>query len=209
MFSPPKLSRDGLEKFKAEDMIIAIKDIQKTTQNITVRQNRGQSFNKESERLEGRLFDLLHSWFRHPFRMSRDKVCLMTVNEIKPRDLLRSEARHRCWPFCSQTPTTEDVVRFFAAFPKYMEGRGTHGKPAWSVMKNAQMQLNRLLIFHHEDYNATKRGQVRIDAAIATLLKDGIITRDPVREKQWITCQTIKNLVTTVLIDALNNDTKC
>jgi hypothetical protein len=80
-----------------------------------------------------------------------------------------------------------------------MKGRGTDGKPAWSVMKNAQKHLDRALSFYYEDYSATKRGQMRIDAAILTLLNDGIITRDPVREKQWINCQMVKNLVTAVL----------
>jgi hypothetical protein len=104
---------------------------------------------------------------------------------------------------CSKTPTTEDVVRFFAALPKHINGRGTNGKPAWSMIKNAQKHLDRALSFHHEDYSATKRGQMRIDAAILTLLNDSIITRDPVCEKQWINCQMVKNLVTAVIINAV------
>jgi hypothetical protein len=86
MFLPPKLSHDGLEKSEAEDMITAIQDIQKSTKDIEIRQNRGQSFDRASERLkeaEDQLFNLLHSWFRRPYRKPRDdKVPLMTVNEL-------------------------------------------------------------------------------------------------------------------------------
>ena len=76
------------------------------------------------------------------------------------------------------------------------------------MIKNAEMQLDRALTFHYADYKLSRHDALRLDATIQKLLIDGEITRDPVREKQWLTCQIIKKLVTAVLIDAVENGTK-
>lgn len=47
-----------------------------------------------------------------------------------------------------------------------------------------------------------------MDATIKKLLDDGAITRDPVREVQWLTSQIIKHLVSVTFLDAIDNGTQ-
>lgn len=79
-------------------------------------------------------------------------------------------------------PTSEDMVRFIAALPHHLKGRGADCKPALSVIKNAQMHLDRALAFHYECFKLSRTGALRIEATIQHLLNDGKITRDLVPE---------------------------
>ncbi|KAF3001992.1 hypothetical protein E8E13_008011 [Curvularia kusanoi] len=87
----------------------------------------------------------------------------------------------------NKTPTPEDVIRFISRLPSHLQSRRKDVKMAWTVIKNAEMQLDRALAFHHADYLLTRRDALRIDAAIQKMLNDGEITRDLMREKQWLT----------------------
>lgn len=70
------------------------------------------------------------------------------------------------------------------------------------------MQLDRALAFHYPDYKLSRHAALRIDVTIQKLLDDGQITKDPVREKQWLTCQIVKKLATAVMSDAVQQGTQ-
>jgi hypothetical protein len=108
----------------------------------------------------------------------------------------------------SKTPTGEDVIRFISRLPSHLQSRHSDGKIAWTMIKNARMQLDRALTFHYSDYKLSRHVALRIDATIQKLLDDGQITKDPVREKQWLTCQIVKKLATAVISDAVQQGTR-
>lgn len=99
-------------------------------------------------------------------------------------------------------------MRFISRLPTHLESRHSDGKIAWTLIKNALVQLDRSLSFHYADYNLSRHGRLRIEATIQKLLDDGQITQDPVREKQWLTCQVVKKLATAVVSDAVQNGTR-
>jgi hypothetical protein len=100
-------------------------------------------------------------------------------------------------------------VRFIARIPSHLQSRHSDGKIGYSVIQNAHTALERSLAFHYADWKLSRHDVLRIGATIQQLLNDGLITKDPVREKQWLTCQVVKKLVTAVLMDAIQNGTKC
>lgn len=67
---------------------------------------------------------------------------------------------------------------------------------AWTVIVNAEKHLKRTLVFNYDGYrlSCVRSGAFRMEAMIQTLLNRGELTRDPIREKQWLTCQIIKKL---------------
>lgn len=105
-------------------------------------------------------------------------------------------------------PTSEDVVRFIDCLPSHLQSRHADGKIGFSVIKNAELQLDRALTFEYPDWSLARRDGYRIDATIQGLLDRGEITKDPAREKQWITYEIIHKLATAVLSDAVQNGTK-
>jgi hypothetical protein len=76
------------------------------------------------------------------------------------------------------------------------------------MINNALYQLDRALAFHYPDYKLSRHASLRIEATIQKLLDDGQITKDPVREKLWLTCQIVKRLATAVVSDAVQHGTK-
>jgi hypothetical protein len=100
------------------------------------------------------------------------------------------------------------VIRFINRLPNHLQSRHSDGKIGWNVIQDARRHLDRALAFHYPDYNLSRNATLRIDATIQTLLDDGQLTKDPVREKQWLTCQIVKKLATAVLSDAVQQGTK-
>jgi hypothetical protein len=58
-------------------------------------------------------------------------------------------------------------------------------------------------VFEYPDFKLLATAKMRISALIATFEKEGKITRDPMREKQWIGSCIIQRAVTAFLRDAL------
>jgi len=64
------------------------------------------------------------------------------------------------------------------------------------------------LTFQYENFSLSNRDKLRIEATIQTLLKEGHITKDPVKEALWLSCQMVKRMATAVFSDAILNGTK-
>jgi hypothetical protein len=88
------------------------------------------------------------------------------------------------------------VIRFISLLPKHLQSKHSDGKVAWAVIVNAEEQLKRALVFNYDGYrlSCVRSDAFRIEAMIQPLLNRGELTRDPIREKQWLTCQIIKKL---------------
>ncbi len=108
----------------------------------------------------------------------------------------------------STTPTGEDIVRFLAQLPSHLQSHHDDGKISWTVIKQAAHLVERALTFHHEDFNLSKRGSMRIDAIVQQLLNDGHLTKDPIREALWLSSQMVKRMAMAVFSDAMLNGTK-
>ena len=112
-------------------------------------------------------------------------------------------------PFlASATPTGDDIARFLSQLPSHLQSRHDDGKIAWTVIKNAEVQLERGLTFNYEGFSLSRREAIRLDATIQQLLDDGEITKDPARESLWLTCQLVKRMIKVVFSDAIVNGTK-
>lgn len=100
------------------------------------------------------------------------------------------------------------MARFISRLPSHLESRHQDGKIAWTVIRDAEKQLNRSLAFHYPNYKLSRHETLRIGAVVQKLLDEGKITRDPVRERQWLTSEIMKKLVTAVIVNAVHNGTK-
>lgn len=76
------------------------------------------------------------------------------------------------------------------------------------MIKNAERSLNKSFTFKYPDWELTSRDAVRIDSVIQQLLNDNRITKDPIRERQWIQSQIITKLATAAFTEALQRGTK-
>ncbi|KAF7189366.1 hypothetical protein HII31_09344 [Pseudocercospora fuligena] len=133
-----------------------------------------------------------------------------TISRSYWHELFKSFAQHTLHigdrPFA--TPTGEDIARFIAQLPDHLQSRHDDGKTAWTLIKSAEVSLDRSLSFHFPDFKLSKHEALRIDATIQKLIDDGKVTKDLVREKQWLTCQVMKRMITVIFEDAINNGTK-
>jgi hypothetical protein len=105
-------------------------------------------------------------------------------------------------------PTVDDIVQFICCLPNHLQSRHSDGKISWSVVVRAEAELRRALTFEYPDWSISRNGRLQIDAAIQKLLDTDQITKDPAREKQWITCVIIHKLATAVLSDVVQQGTK-
>ena len=86
------------------------------------------------------------------------------------------------------------MIRFISLLPKHLQSKHSDGKVVRTVIRDAEKHLERALVFNFDDYRMSDREAFRIEAMIKTLLNRGEITRDPIREKQWLNCQIIEKL---------------
>lgn len=67
------------------------------------------------------------------------------------------------------------------------------------LIKWAQFQFSTSKLITHD--------AVRIKPLLKNFLRDGKLTREPARQKQWVGCVLIRIMVTSVLNDAMSNGT--
>ena len=67
--------------------------------------------------------------------------------------------------------------------------------------------LEGALTFRYKDFQLTKRDRTRQRSVLAQLKNEGLITKDPVREKLWIGIQTAIPIVKALVSDALDQGT--
>jgi hypothetical protein len=101
-----------------------------------------------------------------------------------------------------------DIIRFIECLPNHLQSRHSDGKISWSVIRRAVTEVRRALELEYPDWSINRNGRLQIDAVIQELLDTDQITKDPAREKQWITCVMIHKLATAVLSDAVQQGTK-
>ena len=68
--------------------------------------------------------------------------------------------------------------------------------------------LEQCLKFHHRDFTLTRHDATRINAVFQSLLDGGKVTKDPVRERLFLTSRIMERLNTALLTDAIVNGTR-
>jgi len=105
-------------------------------------------------------------------------------------------------------PTGAQIERFFTSMPSKVRTPSSTGVPSISWIKHGVMALIQGLIFKHESFKLSPHQSIRISTAIDKLLKNGEITAEPMRIKQWVTAILVLRLANFWLINALTNGTK-
>lgn len=96
-----------------------------------------------------------------------------------------------------------------AQLPGHIQARRRDGVPAWMTIKTAEYAVEVGLQFHYPSFTMSTSQARRLDVLIQTMLDEGKITKDPFREKQWLTCEIMKRMTAAVLANAIDHGTKC
>jgi hypothetical protein len=79
--------------------------------------------------------------------------------------------------------------------------------PSYDWLKGGFRHLLLALVFHHPKFTLTRHESARISSTIQQLLKGGLLTRDPSRERQWIGAFILRKITTAMVNHALNQGT--
>jgi hypothetical protein len=107
-----------------------------------------------------------------------------------------------------QNPTGQDIERFLIAMVDVTKLR-YHNSTAlsYSWMFQGTAHVVKSCVFEYPDFKLLASAKSRISALFATFLKEGRITKDLMRKKQWIGSFIIQRIVTTLLRDAIIHGT--
>ncbi|KAL9032599.1 MAG: hypothetical protein Q9180_006411 [Flavoplaca navasiana] len=109
----------------------------------------------------------------------------------------------------TEPPVAEDLCRFLLAAPEFLTSMRTSGQFSHQYFKNAMVSLLETLSFRfgQDRFNLDKRARLQIENTFSTLRKKGALTKEPMREKKWISDLATFRLVCALMSDALVNGT--
>ena len=105
-------------------------------------------------------------------------------------------------------PTGEQIERFFSVIIPKLVPRNFTGVPSYSTITCALADLIKWAQFEFSTFKLTTHDTIRIKSLLMNFLRDGKLTREPARQKQWVGCVMIRVMVTSVLNNAMSNGTK-
>ncbi|KAJ9666874.1 hypothetical protein H2201_003008 [Coniosporium apollinis] len=108
----------------------------------------------------------------------------------------------------SQVPTGEDLVRFVARIPSHLGSTRDSGVPSCLYVQHGLKHVIMVLAFDHAAFTLDKRDRLRLSTTIDGLVKDGAITKDPTRAKQWVTAKLLTRLVSAHFQQAVTEGTR-
>lgn len=106
-------------------------------------------------------------------------------------------------------PIFEDLERFTHVVNEFITGRSgaTKDLPSVSYVRHGLVSILKSIAWRHQTWNPTKQDTMRLAAAVKNLIKKGLVTRDPHRERQWITARITRIMVEALVMDAHTNGT--
>ena len=104
-------------------------------------------------------------------------------------------------------PTGEDIERFLLSWPKSSKGKSRE-PIAYTYVNNGIKHLISGLIFRYHGFKLDKTDGSRLKSAMKLLVDQGLITKDPIREKLWITSKLVSRIVNALVSDALDYGTR-
>lgn len=108
----------------------------------------------------------------------------------------------------SKPPVGQEFERFAEALAPKVRPRGGHAVPSyrWLQMGLAAAADGLLNLY---DYRLSPHDTKRLTAMMHLMLKQGKLTKDPVREKQWAGLSILRTMVQAWMIKALAEGTMC
>lgn len=103
----------------------------------------------------------------------------------------------------SVVPRPMDVERFLWELPRYLGSRHPTAVPSLNNVSKLFTNLLYVLQFHWEDWTVEPYWKARFAELRSTLLGDGFVTNDPIREKQRINSRVVFALNRATISDAL------
>ncbi|KAL8643647.1 MAG: hypothetical protein Q9210_007603, partial [Variospora velana] len=108
----------------------------------------------------------------------------------------------------SKPPVGQEFERFAEALAPKVRPRGGHAVPSYRWLQmGLTVAADGLLNLY--DYRLSPHDTKRLDAMMHLMLKQGKLTKDPVREKQWAGLSILRTMVQAWLIKALAEGTMC
>ncbi|KAI0802569.1 hypothetical protein GGR55DRAFT_700601 [Xylaria sp. FL0064] len=121
-------------------------------------------------------------------------------------DGLNQLARHNISAILKDSvPTGEDVRLFLPVIVKTMRPTGKD-KVSYSTLMQSLEYIQKWAEFQFEDFRLTRHDLSRIMNTVRGLLDEGVITKEPRRQKQWVTTDAVHELIRRFLQDAIKND---
>ena len=81
-------------------------------------------------------------------------------------------------------PTGEQLERFFAIIVPKIDPLGS--VLSYTTIKCALTNLIKWAKFQYSDFKLTQQDAARIKSLFKSFLRQGVVTREPIREKQWV-----------------------
>ena len=103
-------------------------------------------------------------------------------------------------------PTCEHIERYLHVLVERITPRA-HAIPCFSSFESILFSLLRVLTWKHATFTLTGHEKHRISATLALLNKQGKLTKEPRREKQWVGLSLTRKMVTALLMYAVDEGT--
>lgn len=109
----------------------------------------------------------------------------------------------------STMPTAEDLTRFVLEYPSRRVAAHTTNRTAfsWEWMRSGIKQIIILIKEDFPDFVLDRKQSHALKAAIRSLQREGTLTKQPLHDKEWITCKLVLTMVTALVRDAVMHRT--
>ncbi|KAK5256924.1 hypothetical protein LTR16_002062 [Cryomyces antarcticus] len=116
------------------------------------------------------------------------------------QDVLKQKSR--------KAPTAEDIERFFDGIVTILRPLAHRQAVSFTYLTSGLLHLVNTFTFEYKDYRLDSQGRRRISSLFNKLLADKKLTKDPVREKQWLGCGVVHRLSLALIRDSLTHRTR-
>lgn len=105
----------------------------------------------------------------------------------------------------STKPTAKDLTRFVLEYPSRRVAAHTTNRTAfsWEWMRSGIKQIIILIKEDFPDFVLDRKQSRALKAAMHSLDRDGTLTKQPLRDKEWITCKLVLTMVTALVSDSV------
>ncbi|KAH6220143.1 hypothetical protein HBI42_105830 [Parastagonospora nodorum] len=109
-----------------------------------------------------------------------------------------------------QRPSGDDFLKFLSVCPSLIDGKASildpnNVVPSHSSLVEGLQCVLSTIRWEHQEWRLEARDSARIKALFSTMLREGKITKDPKRDKTWLTAFYTTKMCTALALDALRN----
>ncbi|RTE70581.1 hypothetical protein BHE90_015012 [Fusarium euwallaceae] len=109
---------------------------------------------------------------------------------------------------CLNTPPDgRQLEMFFQVVHKAIRGQGPNGAIAYDYYENGLAWIRKWCVFQYKGFKLDQHDSSRIKETLQQLWLEGILTKEVIREKHWITSDMIDMMLRAMLQDGIQNGT--